>query len=182
AAILYRKHRVGEYLEGRLLRAGIPCRLARGRSLMEDDVIRYVVTALRVVRFPADPVALEAFARCVLSEHFLQEVEAALDQSSDDFLSSVRTLARRRPAHDPDTKKLWRLVYQVENLRALPRSHRALPPLVDEILSQSVGPYRNTLEERHDEITDPADIPEAVALAARLAAAIAAEQEIVIEP
>src|SRR2546422_461800 len=97
AAILYRKHRVGEYLQGRLLRAGIPCRLARGRSLMEDDVIKYVVTALRGVRFPADPVALEAFARCVLSEHFLQEVEAALSDSRDDFLTSVRNLARRRP-------------------------------------------------------------------------------------
>src|SRR6266699_145427 len=34
AAILYRKHRLGEYLEGRLLRAGIPCHLARGRSLI----------------------------------------------------------------------------------------------------------------------------------------------------
>src|ERR1041384_6151491 len=45
-AILYRKHRVGEYVEGRLLRAGFPCRLARGRSLMEDEVIKYVVTAL----------------------------------------------------------------------------------------------------------------------------------------
>jgi len=31
-AVLYRKHRLGEYLEGRLLRAGIPCRLARGRA------------------------------------------------------------------------------------------------------------------------------------------------------
>src|SRR5437762_2173059 len=57
-AILYRKHRVGEFIEGRLLRAGIPCRLARGRSLMEDDVIRYVVTALRVVRHPDEAVAL----------------------------------------------------------------------------------------------------------------------------
>src|SRR6185503_18395378 len=111
-AILYRKHRVGEYIEGRLLRAGIPCRLARGRSLMEDDVIKYVITALRVVRHPNDPVALEAFARCVLSEHFLQEVEAALDKDSTDFLTSVRALARRRPSQDPDTKKLWRLVYQ----------------------------------------------------------------------
>ena len=53
-------------------------------------------------------------------------------------------------AKDPDTKKLWRLVYQVENLRALTRSHRSLPALVNEILSQSVGPYRNALEERHD--------------------------------
>src|SRR5438874_8468289 len=198
-AVLYRRHKLGEYLEGRLLRAGIPCRLARGRSLVEDDVIKYVIAALRIVRDPADQVAIEAFARCVLSPHFLQEVLASppfplsssppvpLSANAErgnggDFLAAVRTVARRRPQQDPDTKKLWRLVYQVENLRALPRSHRALPPLVDEILSQSVGPYRNTLEERHDELTDPADIPEAVALAARLDAAIAAEQDIVIEP
>src|SRR6266576_3719578 len=190
-AVLYRRHKLGEYLEGRLLRAGIPCRLARGRSLVEDDVIKYVIAALRIVRNPDDPVALEAFARCVLSPHFLQEVLAsppfpvsanAERGDASEFLAAVRALARRRPAHDPDTKKLWRLVYQVENLRGLPRSHRALAPLVDEILSQSVGPYRNALEERHDELTDPADSPEAVALAAQLAAAIAAEQEIVIEP
>src|SRR5437016_136282 len=190
-AILYRRHEVGEYLEGRLVRAGIPCRLARGRSLVEDDVIKYVIAALGIVRDPGDPVALEAFARCVLSPHFLQEVLASppfpLSANAErgdvgDFLSAVRTLARRRPAQDPDTKKLWRLVFQVENLRALTRSHRALVPLVDEILSQSVGPYRNALEERHDELTDPATIPEAVRLAGRLAAAIAAEQEIVIAP
>src|SRR5436190_17002367 len=205
-AVLYRRHKLGEYLEGRLVRAGIPCRLARGRALVEDDVIKYVIAALRIVRDPGDPVALEAFARCVLSAHFLQEVEAAISASppvprsttsasrpdplsttwrggmQDDFLAAIRALARRRPAQDPDTKKLWRLVFQVENLRALPRSHRALAPLVDEILSQSVGPYKNALEERHDELTDPAAIPEAMRLAERLGAAIAAEQDIVIEP
>src|SRR5213082_1183841 len=190
-AVLYRRHKLGEYLEGRLLRAGIPCRLARGRSLVEDDVIKYVIAALRIVRNPDDSVALEAFARCVLSPHFLQEVLAsppfplsanAERGDASEFLAAVRALARRRPAHDPDTKKLWRLVYQVENLRALPRSHRTLAPLVDEILSQSVGPYRNALEERHDELTDPPDSPEAVRLAARLAGAIASERDIVIEP
>ncbi len=178
-AILYRKHRVGQYLEGRLLRAGIPCRLARGRSLIEDDVIRYVITALRVVRSPDDPVALEAFSRATLSEHFLQEVTAAIE---GDFLDGVRALARRRPAHDPDTKKLWRFVYQVENLRALARSRHSVAALVDEILSQSIGPYRNVLEERHDELTDPAEWPEARRLAARLRKAIDEERDITIEP
>src|SRR5206468_13116812 len=150
---------------------------------IEDDVIKYVISALRIVRDPADPVALEGFARCVLSPHFLQEVEAAIStQGSGDFLASVRALARRRPAQDPDTKKLWRLVYQVENLRALTRSHRALAPLVDEILSQSVGPYRNALEERHDELTDPAECREAVRLAERLEQAIVSERNIAIEP
>src|SRR5439155_6808309 len=122
-----------------------------GDDVREDHFITDGIAALGIVRDPGDPVALEAFARCVLSPHFLQEVEAAIG-SSGDFLASVRTLARRRPAQDPDTMKLWRLVFQVENLRALTRSHRALVPLVDEILSQSVGPYRNALEGRHDEL------------------------------
>src|SRR5437870_5549376 len=181
-AILYRRHRIGEHVHGRRGRAGIPCRLARGRSLVEDDVIKYVIAALRIVRDPSDPVALEAFARCVLSPHFLQEVMAATSASSpaDEFLATVRALARRRPAQHPDTKKLWRLVYQVENLRALSRSHRALLPLVDEILSQGVGPYRNALEELHGELTDRADHPAAVRLAQRLEQAMAGERGIAI--
>ena len=178
-AILYRKHRLGEYIEGRLLRAGIPCRLARGRSLMEDVVIGYVMTALRVVRNPDDPAAMQGLARTVLSHHFLQEVEGAL--GNGDFLEEVRALARRRPRHDPDTKKLWRLIYQVENLRALPRSHGTLPAVIEEILSQSVGPFKNVLEERHDELSDPAAIPEAVEIAARIEQAIAEEQDIVVD-
>src|SRR2546426_7865717 len=166
-AILYRKHKLGEHVEGRLLRAGIPCRLARGRSLIEDEVIGYVIAALRVVRNPGDPAAMHTFAKCVLSEHFLQDVEAALSANSD-FLVSARALAQRRAAKDPDTRKLWRLIYQLENLRTLPRSHGTLPAVIEEILSQTVGPYRNKLEERHDELTDPADLPEAVALAEQL--------------
>src|SRR5437899_2385153 len=152
-----------------------------------------------LVRFSRDyeidrPIVLDKNCRC--SRQIFETARRVLAQNPQlfekqlsaergdvgDFLSAVRTLARRRPAQDPDTKKLWRLVFQVENLRALTRSHRALVPLVDEILSQSVGPYRNALEERHDELTDPATIPEAVRLAGRLAAAIAAEQEIVIAP
>lgn len=167
AAILYRKHRVGEYLEGRLLRAGIPCRMARGRSLIEDTVIGYVIAALRIVRSPDDDAALHAFAQVVLSEHFLQEVDAALDAARP-FLTSLRALASRRVKGDPDTQKLWRLIYQVENLRALPRAHDSLAAVIDEILTQTAGPYRNKLEERHDELSDPASWPEAVRLAEQL--------------
>src|SRR5258706_322339 len=93
-AVLYRRHKVGEYLEGRLVREGIRCRLARGRALVEDDVIKYAVAALRIVRDPGDPVALEAFARCVLSAHFLQEVMAsppfAISSSPPDPLSASK--------------------------------------------------------------------------------------------
>src|SRR3989454_634898 len=183
-AIVYRKHRVGEHLESRLLRAGIPCRLARGHSITEDDVVGYVIAALRVMRDPGDPVALEGLARVVFSEHLLQEVQAAAVGGGDagDFLGVVRNLARARPASARDTKKPWRFVYQVETLGALARAHHSLQALVEELLSQTIGPYRNALEERHDEVTDPADVPEAVRLAECLERAIAAEQSILIEP
>src|SRR5438552_2612979 len=137
-----------------------------------------------LVRFQRDydvePIILEKNCRCsrqifetarrVLAQNpqLFHKQLSADRESRDDFLTSVRNLARRRPGQDPDTKKLWRLVYQVENLRALPRSHGTLQAVVDELLSQSIGPYRNALEERHDELTDPVDMPEAVALAEKL--------------
>jgi DNA polymerase III epsilon subunit family exonuclease len=181
-AILYRQHRVGEHLESSLLRGGIPCRLARGHALMDDDVVGYVIAALRVMRDPSDPAAQEGLARLAFTDHLLQEVQVAAGGDAADFLGVVRTLARSRPAGDPDTKKLWRFVYQVENLTALSRSHHSLPALVEELLSQNIGTYRNVLEERHDELADPADVPEAVHLAERLEQAIASERSVCIEP
>src|SRR5207237_8353049 len=102
------------------------CRLARGRSLVEDDVIKYVIAGLRIVRNPDDPVALESFARCVLSPHFLQEVlasppfhlsssppsprsasppaplsPAADRRDADDVLAAVFTPPSRRAAQHP---------------------------------------------------------------------------------
>jgi DNA polymerase III epsilon subunit family exonuclease len=181
-AVLYRKHRVGELLESRLLAAGIPCRLARGRSVAEDEVVGHVVAALRVLRDPGDPVAVAAFARLVFAHHLQEEVQAAAAGRPDDFVDAVRALARSRPASHPDTKRLWRFVYQVENLAALGRQHRSLPALVEDLLSRSIGPYRNVLEERHEELSDPAELPEAGRLAERLDAAISAERPIRIEP
>jgi DNA polymerase III epsilon subunit family exonuclease len=180
-AILYRQHRVGEHLEGALLRSGIPCRLARGRSIAEDHVAGYVIAALRLMKDSDDPVAVEAFARIVFSPHLLQEILGAA-LSDGDVLGAVRRLASTRPRGDPDTKRLWRFVYQVGNLAALYRTHHSLPALVDDLLSQSVGPYRNALEERAEELTDPADLPEAVRLAERLGAALESERRVIIRP
>jgi DNA polymerase III epsilon subunit family exonuclease len=180
-AILYRQHRVGEHLEGALLRQGIPCRLARGRSIAEDHVAGYVIAALRLMKDAEDPIAVEAFARIVFPPHLLQEIIAAVGPDGD-ILGAVRRLAGTRPRGDPDTKRLWRFVYQVGNLAALYRSHQSLSALVDDVLSQSVGPYRNALEERAEELTDPADLPDAVRLADRLRASLEAERRVIIAP
>jgi len=180
-AVLYKRHRVGSELEGRLLRAGIPCRLARGRSLAEDHVVGHVLAALRVIQDPSDPAAVETLARVVFPAALLQEVQTAA-RAGGDFLEAVRRLARGRAPGDPDTKRLWRFLYQVENLAGLARTHDSLPALVGELLSQGIGPYHNALEERHDELTDPASLPDAARLADRLRHAIAAERRIRVAP
>ena len=47
--VLYRKHELGSRIEGILLQAGVPCRLAAGRALQDDPVVQYLVAALRVI-------------------------------------------------------------------------------------------------------------------------------------
>jgi DNA polymerase III epsilon subunit family exonuclease len=178
-AILYRRHEVGDRLEARLVKAGIPCRLAKGHPLAEDAVIGYVIAALRLVRDPLDAAAAEQFARRVLPPHLLERVQAEVGEGPE-FLRAVRDLAAAM-ARDPESKKLWRLVFQVENLASLRHKHRRLESLVDELLAERVGRYRNALEERHEELADPGEVPGAAPLAARLLEAQGRKARIVLE-
>lgn len=166
-ALLYRAHRIGQYLESALVDTGIPCRLARGQALADDEVIGYVVSSLRVIRAPDDPLALEGFAERVLPRTLLDQLRIRFRDL--DLLTGLRAYARSAPRGDPDARRAWRFIFHVENLAALSRSHDALGPLVDELLGQRLGPYRNPLEERAAELTDPLDFPGAAHLAERLA-------------
>jgi DNA polymerase III epsilon subunit family exonuclease len=181
-ALLYRRHDLGEHLEKRMVAAAIPCRLARGRSLLDDPVIAYVVASLRVVSAPDDPVATEAFAERLLPENMLAEVRTLSSSRGIDFLAALRLYARTHAPDHPDTKKAWRFVYHVENLRALHESHDSLGGLVEELLSQRVKPYENRLEEHYDEISDPDEFPGARELAERLTSLVAAGGRVYIEP
>jgi DNA helicase-2/ATP-dependent DNA helicase PcrA len=180
-AILYRKHAVGHHLEKRFLAAGVPCRLARGRALLDDRVIAYVVDSLRIVNDPDDELALEGFAGRMI-KNLLPEVRMLSESQSLDLLAALRAFAHRGAPDHPDTKKAWRFIYHVENLRALHGSHDSLAGLIGELLSQRVKPYENRLEERHDELEDPSTVPGAVELAERLRATAAAGGRVYIEP
>ncbi len=177
--VLYRHHDIGDVLEQAFVRAGVPCRLARGRALTDDAVIGQVLASLRVIRDDGDPIAAEALAVRVFPEHMLERIRAT---GNHDFLAAVREVARRAPQGDPDRRLAWRFIYQVENLRALARTHDTLPELILEILGQRMGQWRNTLEERAEELADPADDPESVALAGALEQAIARKATVWIPP
>jgi superfamily I DNA/RNA helicase len=170
--LLYRKHEIGETLESELLRAGIPCRLATGRALQDDPVVRYLIAALRVIADPGDSLRHEAFVRVVLPPMLWSRIVSEAEKEKQEPLSWMRILARRLAKDDEDGKKIRRADYALQNLPALARRHQALAGLVEELLSQRVGTYTTVLEDLHDELTDPAADPAVVALAGRLRGAL----------
>ena len=169
-ALLYRQHALGQYLEAQLLQADIPCRLAAGQALLDDEVISYVITSLRLIHSPDDSLAMEALAERLLPRGVLDQVRAT--DVAPDLMANLRRFARTLAKDDPDRAPAWRFIYHVENLAATQRAHRSLGTLVDELLTQRMAPYRNPLEEHAAELTDPAEFPEAPRLARRLAAAL----------
>jgi DNA helicase-2/ATP-dependent DNA helicase PcrA len=165
-AVLYRKNEMGRSLETGMLEAGIPCRLARGRALLDNRVIASVISSIQIIAAPDDPVAVEVFASRVLPAAMLNQVKVGLRPGSD-FLGGLQLFARRAGG-DPDAKKAWRFIHHVQNLRALGRAHDELRPLVAELLATLTGKYQSPLEERFAELSDPADCPGAGELAERL--------------
>lgn len=166
-AVLYRYRWIGRDLEKRLICAGIPCRMARGQALADDKVVGWVIASLRVIRSPEDPVCLSALADLALPPALRQEIRKA-SSNARDFLGNLRAFASQRLRGDPDRRRAWRLIYHVENLRGMARSHRTLSGLVDELLARPIGAGRNPLEDYHHELSEPSLYPGAAILAKRL--------------
>jgi DNA helicase-2/ATP-dependent DNA helicase PcrA len=170
-ALLYRTHKIGSALESAFLNAGIPCCLAQGRALADDKVVAYVLAALRVIANPGDEIQQELFYQAVLPEALFDSARAWAEETGRSLIHQLEHMARTLPREHGDAKKIWRGFYALKNLAALGRSHRALGPLVEDILSEKVGTYRTILEEHQDDLTDPASHEEVVTLAERVLSA-----------
>ena len=180
-AILYRKHQIGDATEAGLLAAGLPCRLAHGRALGEDPIVGYVVAALRVIACP-DDLHEEAFLEIVLPHTLIDGARARANEARRPLRDQLELTARELPREHGDRRKIRRAFYALDNLAALGVHHTTLAALVEELLSQRVGPYRTVLEEHHDELTDPCVHEEVVHLADRLRAAIEARRPVWVTP
>ena len=169
-AVLYRKHEIGNELEASLLNAGIGCRLAHGRALSEEPIVAYVLAALRAIAHPHDPIVREAFFATMLPTPLLHDVRTRARATKRDFARELVEMSKRFPKGDTRGKRLRLALTRYRNLSALERAHASLDALVADLLSQNITP-RSPLEERHDELSDPADYPEVVDLANRLRSA-----------
>ena len=181
-ALLYRRHEIGDLLETFCLNAGIPCRLALGRALSEDPVVGYVIAAAHVIASPADDVLRDAYFRVVLERPLFDEARAKAEESSIDLRQELRRMAAQRPRADETGRQIRRALANWRNLEAVGRQHSSLTALVQDLLSRRVGKVRSVLDDRHDEISDPAALPDVVALAARLRSARADRAEVRLPP
>src|ERR1043166_2636668 len=171
-ALLYRTNRIGDQAETMFLNAGIPVRLARGRSLSEDPVVAYVIAALRVIATPSDPLHKENFLSAVLPRTLVDSARASAEENDERVLQRFVTMGAKLPRDNPDGRKIRRGLSALHNLAALGSQFTSIGPLVSELLSQRVGEYRTILDERHHELSDPKSHPSVVELARRIKEAI----------
>lgn len=167
-ALLYRKHSIGEGIETAFLNAGIPCRLAQGRALAEDPVVAYVLAALRVISFPSDDIHRDNFFAISLPRPLFDEARAQSESSGNDLRRELNYMVARRPRGDEGRRQLRRALAAWRNLEAIGRQYDTLPLLVQELVAQRIRRLRSVLDERHDDLSDPARYPEVVRLADRL--------------
>ncbi len=180
-AVLYRYRSMGRDLEKRLICAEIPCRMARGQALLDDKVVGWVIASLRVIRSPDDPILLGALAELALNPALRQEVRKTSSRDRD-FLANLRVFASQRPKGDADRRRVWRLIYHLENLRGIGRSHQSLSGLVDELLARPIGAGRNPLEEYHHDLSEPSLYPGAAAMARQLGQCVGSGARVWVEP
>lgn len=172
-ALLYRKHEIGDLAEAAFLAAGIPCRLVQGRALADDPAVGYVIAALRLIQSPDDPFHQEGFLQVVLPPAVFDEARATAEATDQNVLSQLQRMARELPWRHADARKIRRGFAVLQNLAALGARHTTLASLVQDILSERVGPFRSVLEDVHDVLSDPAENEEVQRLSHRLAEALA---------
>jgi DNA helicase-2/ATP-dependent DNA helicase PcrA len=181
-ALLYRKHEIGDRLEAALLTAGIPCRLAQGRALADDPVVAYVLAAAHVIAQPDDQIRRNAFFRVVLRRALYDEALARSEERHVGLRAHLQRMASQLPRADATARQIRRALADWRNLEAVGKQHATLASLVQELLSRKVGPVVPVLEDHHDDITDPASLPDVVQLAARLRDARSRRVEVWIPP
>ncbi len=176
-AILYRTHEVGARIEETLLAAGVRCQLGRGRALTDDPVIAQLISSLRLVLDPDSELEMERLAQCVLPPALISELATL---SGVSLREKLREYAAKKTG--TESKKCWRLHYQMANLRALRSRCTTLTALIDEILCLGVGRYESSLEKCAQLLIDPATIPAACELAAKLRDIITRNGRLFVKP
>ncbi len=176
-AILYRTHQIGQLFEEALLRAGIPCQMAKGQSLSDDAVIAQLLASLRIVADPQADLHVEYLAGKVLPETLLLDVRR---EAGETLLDKLRAYAEQ--AAGADAARCWRFLYQVENLKGLRQFHGDLHDLIETVFAQGIGQLDSPLEKCQNILSDPESLPRARMLAEQLQLAAMRGNRVLLSP
>ncbi len=179
-AVLFRTHRLGHRLEGELLKARIPVRTAEGRAVVEDPVAAPVLAALRLIQDPTDPVPIEILVRWFLEPEARELLRARF--SGKPSRTALKLFGRDPTMPEGERRRVRKLLYHIENLPALARTTATLGDLVDAILVERPTGRRTQIEERADELTDPAELPAVRSLAETLGTVREEGHRILVKP
>ncbi len=165
-AFLYRRHEIGDRIEAALINEGIPSRLAHSRALGDEPTVAYLVSALRVIFSPNDPIHRDAFFASILPRHLYDEARSTAEREGVEVHRQLEKIAAHLPRNHQDAVEIRKALVKVRNLRAVGSKHGSIDTLVQELLSQRVGRTASALEEYHDELSDPQTLEEVRKLAA----------------
>jgi superfamily I DNA/RNA helicase len=179
-AVLFRTHRLGHRLESELLKARIPVRTAEGRAVVDDPVAAPVLAALRLIQDPTDPVPIEILVRWFLDAETREVLRSRF--AGKPTRASLRQMGRDPTIPEGERRRVRKLLYHIENLPAMARTTATLGDLVDAVLLERPTGRRTQIEERADELTDPAELPGVRALAETVAAAREEGHRIFVKP
>jgi len=95
-AILYPKHSIGEFLEGRLMSERVPVEMLSGRGLLDQPRIRQILAALRLLRNPADDDALRQVLTARLDPGSTALLEDLVRRQGGSWRRALAAVRRRR--------------------------------------------------------------------------------------
>ncbi len=167
-AFLYRRHEIGDQIEAALINEGIPSRLAHSRALGDEPTVAYLISALRVIFSPNDPIYRDAFLAELLPRHLFDEARAVSEREGVEVHAQLAKIAAQLPREHQDARAIRKALVVLRNLRAVGNRHGSIDTLVQELLSQRVGHTPSALEEHHDELSDPRSSDEVLKLAAAI--------------
>jgi DNA helicase II / ATP-dependent DNA helicase PcrA len=170
-AVLYARHSLGNQLQQLLMEDEIPCQLVRGKSLLDNPVIKRTLALLQILHNSKDRYHLQKFVEQEVGPEITTRIKKFQQEDhAADFLSTLTQFSRRRETPEIEREKVAQTIALVKNFLYLPKNQPRLrlSQLFDQIMdsfhtAQTVG-LTNQLEQ----LSDPMEFAELVAAADHL--------------
>jgi|GEM_PF-853890 len=157
-AVLYARHSIGENLEREFMKAGVPCQLVRGRSILDHDEISRAIMLLRIIHNPKDQVTLSNFIEKMVDESTFARIEEFQRREKlPSFRTALDGFRRWKAVPEQERKAVNRVIGMISNLSAFKEESkdRRLSTLLAQVLAYLATNELSALLSEVNNLTDP---------------------------